>query len=260
MLSCNRVTIMLSYSHTHTFYNRSKKPQECNMVIIAKATDSEPASVVCDMNSPSSKWLTTLRVNFSKEVRRPCSVSAGCCCGRGGKQGECLGQVRVLTRVGSDVVSEEKRGPSIAKMGAEDNARRGCIFRKWSGVSDKPAEGAMSKWERVERLAWTEAAVICLKSSILHRNECLFSCAHIKNDIHELSIWIITLIIYLSEVNICYIDIHCFRLHLYTSYPCIAWCLVCVVFSVTVIPVFFHSSLSVCGIWCHIRLTVSLTF
>lgn len=86
MLSCNRVTIMLSYSRSHTCYNRSKKPQECNMVIIAKATDSEPASVVCDMNSPSSKWLTTLRVNFSKEVRRPCSVSAGCCFGRGGSR------------------------------------------------------------------------------------------------------------------------------------------------------------------------------
>ncbi|TNN87289.1 hypothetical protein EYF80_002491 [Liparis tanakae] len=36
------------------------------------------------MNSPGSRGLTTLRVNFSKEVRRPCSVSAGCCFGRGG--------------------------------------------------------------------------------------------------------------------------------------------------------------------------------
>lgn len=70
-----------------------------------------------------------------------------------------MGQVRVLTEggegVGNDVVSEEKRGPSIAKMRAEDNVGV-AVFRTRSGgvgVSDRPAEGAVSKWERAERLA-----------------------------------------------------------------------------------------------------------
>lgn len=134
------------------------------MVIIAKATDSEPASVVCDMNSPSSKWLTTLRVNFSKEVRRPCSVSAGCCFGRG-KQGECLGQVRVLGGVGNDVVSEEKRGQALQKWGPRTMWELQVVGHGvGGGVSDRPAEGAVSKRERAERLAWTEAAVICWKA------------------------------------------------------------------------------------------------
>lgn len=35
-------------------------------------------------------------------------------CWEGGKQGECLGQVRVLTRIGSDV-SEVKRGQALQK-------------------------------------------------------------------------------------------------------------------------------------------------
>lgn len=51
-------------------------------------------------------------------------MSAGCCFGRG-KQGECLGQVRVLTGwVGESGVMwlvRKKRGPSIAKMRAKDN-------------------------------------------------------------------------------------------------------------------------------------------
>jgi len=58
-------------------------------------------------------------VNFSKEVRRPCSVSAGCCFGRG-KQGECLGQVWELTGVGSDVISEggdKRAGQALQKRG-----------------------------------------------------------------------------------------------------------------------------------------------
>lgn len=45
-------------------------------------------------------------------------MSAGCCFGRG-KQGECLGQVRVLTgwvgESGGDVVSEEKKGAKHCK-------------------------------------------------------------------------------------------------------------------------------------------------
>ena len=32
----------------------------------------------------SGRVLTTLRVNFSREVRRPCSLSGCCCAGRGG--------------------------------------------------------------------------------------------------------------------------------------------------------------------------------
>lgn len=131
------------------------------MVRIAKATESEAASVVCDMNSPSSKWLTTLRVNFSKEVRRPCSVSAGCCFGRG-KQGECLGQVRVLTgggRRGGAVSEQKKKGQALQKWGP------GTTWElNLSGVSGRPAGGAVSKWERAERPALTEAAVICWKA------------------------------------------------------------------------------------------------
>lgn len=58
-------------------------------------------------------------------------MSAGCCFGRGGKQGECSGQVRVLTRdrVG-DAVSEQKNkqtGPGIADMRAGGRRCGSCI-------------------------------------------------------------------------------------------------------------------------------------
>lgn len=114
------------------------------------------------MNSPSSKWLTTLRVNFSKEVRRPCSVSAGCCFRRGGSRVSVWVRGEVEGESGGDVVSEEKRGQALQKWGPR--TMWVFFFCKWSGVSDRPAGGAVSKRERAERLAWTEAAVICWKA------------------------------------------------------------------------------------------------
>lgn len=146
------------------------------MVIIAKATDSEPASVVCDMNSPSSKWLTTLRVNFSKEVRRPCSVSAGCCFGRG-KQGECLGQVRVLGGVGNDVVSEEKRGQALQKWGPRT---------MWELQVVGHGVGGGGQWQASRRsgvqtgkgreASMNRGSCDLLESSILHSNSWMTVC------------------------------------------------------------------------------------
>lgn len=125
------------------------------------------------MSSPSVEWLTTLRVNFSKEVRRPCSVSAGCCFGRGGvgQQGECLDQVRVFARGGWGGCrkwGERKKGrgwgQALQRRGQCGKGGGGFSFREWSGVSDRPAGGAVSKQERAERRAWTEAAVVCWKA------------------------------------------------------------------------------------------------
>ena len=180
------------FSQTHILLHVQRAITECNMVTIAKATDSEPASVVCDMISPSSKWLTTLRVNFSKEVRRPCSVSAGCCFGRGGSR------VSVCVRYGcfdggvrgGDVVSEGGKrrwgGQAIAKMRAGGQCGSCSFFFKsgngvGGGGSDRPAGGAGLKRERAERLAWTEAAVICWKAPYYTEklNDCLFNCARL---------------------------------------------------------------------------------
>lgn len=49
-----------------------------------------------------------------------------------------------------------KRGQALQKMRAEDNVEVAFFFfffRKWSGISDRPAEGAVFKPVRAERLA-----------------------------------------------------------------------------------------------------------
>lgn len=61
---------------------------------------------------------------------------------------------------GVQLVSKKKKKRGHCRN--EGQGRCGsCIL---SGVSDRPAEGAVSKWERAERPALTKAAVICWKA------------------------------------------------------------------------------------------------
>lgn len=95
----------------------------------------------------------------------------------GGKQGECSGQVWVLEVMsfGEGVGRKKKRGGGGAKhckYEGRGQCRGGFFFvfflREWRGVSDRPAEGAVSKWEKGRKASVNRGSRDLLKSSILH--------------------------------------------------------------------------------------------
>lgn len=106
--------------------------------------------MICDMNSLGAKQLTTLRVNFSKEVRRPCSVSAGCCFGEGmvgggvGRrgQGECFGS-GCRRRCGQRGGGGGGRVDDVSEGSIAEMMFPGTMWWRWSGIGDEPVEGAV---------------------------------------------------------------------------------------------------------------------